>query len=82
MTKISISLPNDVLRFVDGLDSNRSRAVVSILRRYQRKKEREATADAYAAYAEFCKDDDAGWWPAWEAASAGDIEGARGGEQK
>ena len=74
MPKISISLPAEVLSFVDTLGSNRSSAIASILKKYQRKKEEALLARAYDDYARLCRDDDADWWPAWEASSARDLE--------
>lgn len=77
MQKISVSIPEDILEFVDRQSSNRSRAIVTILQDYKRKKQEEELGKAYEDYAEFCREDDKSWWPEWEASSAGDIEKRR-----
>ncbi len=73
MPKISISIPEEVLEFVDEIDKNRSRAIVDILREYKKRKDEMELAKAYEDYAEFCKEDDKGWWGDWENTSLRDI---------
>lgn len=73
MPKISLSLPGEVLNYVDSLGSNRSKAIVSILQHYQRQQREEELVKAYDAYAALCAEDDKEWWPAWQASSAADL---------
>lgn len=73
MPKISVSIPQEVLEFVNGQGSNRSKAIVTILREYKEKKQRENLAKAYREYADFCENDDIGWWEEWESSSARDL---------
>jgi hypothetical protein len=75
--KISVSIPEDILEFVDRQSPNRSRAIVTILQEYKRKKQEAELGKAYEDYEEFCQEDDRKWWPEWEASSAGDIEKRR-----
>jgi metal-responsive CopG/Arc/MetJ family transcriptional regulator len=58
MMKISVSLPEDLVEFVDHRGKNRSKTIVSILQDFRKKKEEAALADAYQEYTEFCKKDD------------------------
>ena len=73
MPKVSVSLPDDVLSFIDALGSNRSGTIVTILKEYKEKKEVEKLRKEYEEYAKFCEEDDKGWWKDWEAAAANDI---------
>ena len=75
MPKVSVSLPADVLEYVDNLGPNRSRSILTILEEYRERKKAEELARAYDAYAALCLEDDADWWSTWEAASARDLEG-------
>jgi len=73
MPKVSVSLPEDVLSFVDELGSNRSKTIVTILQSYQRNKQKEELTKAYDDYAALCEEDDSDWWPQWEAAEVHDV---------
>jgi len=73
MPKISLSIPHDVLQFIDSQGKNRSRSIVTILQEYKEKKQREELIKAYEEYEDFCKEDDANWWNDWENASANDT---------
>ena len=77
MSKISISLPDEVIEFVDRLGANRSRIIASILNEYRKRRETAETTKAYEEYDRFCKKDDENWWADWEASSLKDL----GGEQ-
>ena len=74
MPKISISIPKEILNFVDALGENRSKAIVSILLEYKKKKQEFELAKAYEEYAKFCNEDDKGWWADWEKCSLSDID--------
>lgn len=69
MPKISISVPNDILEFVDQLGENRSGAIVAILQDFKNRHENEELERAYAAYAELYDDEDA----LWEQAAVHDV---------
>ncbi len=73
MPKISLSIPHDVLQFIDSQGKNRSRAIVTILQEYKEKKQREELIKAYEEYENFCKEDDANWWSDWENSSIEDT---------
>jgi len=73
MPKISLSIPLEVLEFVDKQGKNRSKAIVTILDDYRRKRQEEELSRAYEEYADFCKEDDKNWWKQYESASLDDI---------
>jgi len=73
MPKISVSIPQETLEFVDRQGNNRSKAIVTILEDFRRKKQYEELGRAYEDYAEFCEEDDKGWWKKYESASLHDI---------
>ena len=73
MPKISLSLPGEILRFVDSLGTNRSKAIVTILQEFQKQRQNEALLKAYDDYEAFCREDDQGWWADWEQAAAHDL---------
>jgi hypothetical protein len=73
MPKISVSIPEETLEFVDRQGKNRSRAIVTILEDYRRKKQEEELGRAYDEYADFCREDDKDWWNRYESASLKDI---------
>ncbi|MGV8118299.1 MAG: hypothetical protein AB2L14_00905 [Candidatus Xenobiia bacterium LiM19] len=74
MPKISVSVPDEVLEFIDRQGKNRSKSIVTILKDYKKKKEESDLEKAYEEYAEFCRDDDKGWWQDFELASLADQE--------
>lgn len=76
MPKISLSLPGEILNYVDSLGTNRSKAIVSILRHYQRQQREAELIKAYDAYAALCAEDDEEWWSDWQASSAIDLVGS------
>ena len=73
MPKISISISQEILEFVDALGENRSKAIVEILMEYKKRKMELELAKAYEEYGEFCKEDDKDWWSDWERSSLSDI---------
>jgi len=70
MPKISISVPTDVLEFVDNLGDNRSGAIVAILQDYKQRRETDELKKAYRAYAGLREPDDA----LWEASAVRDAD--------
>ena len=72
MTKVSVSIPDEVLKFIDNLGNNRSGTIVTILKEYKEQKELKDLEKAYEEYEELSKDD-ASWWKDWETSSAKDI---------
>ena len=73
MPKISVSLPGEVLQFVDSLGTNRSKAIVLILQEYQKQRRHQALLKAYDEYEALCREDDGGWWQDWESSAAADL---------
>ena len=73
MPKISVSLPGELLQFVDSLGANRSKAIVTILQEFQKHQREQALGKAYDDYEALCRDDDGGWWQDWESAAAADL---------
>ena len=73
MPKISVSLPGEVLQFVDSLGTNRSKAIVTILQEYQTQRRNQELSKAYDDYEALCREDDPGWWRDWESAAAADL---------
>ncbi len=74
MPKISISLPNELLDYLDAQGANRSQVIVSILSRHRAKEQEAELARAYQEYSAFSEEDDKDWWPAWEQAAAQDQD--------
>ncbi len=74
MPKISISLSDELLSFVDEQGENRSRVIAGILQEHRRNRLRQALDRAYADYARLCAEDDQGWWVDWERAALLDEE--------
>ncbi len=73
MPKISVSLPEETLQFVDSLGPNRSKAIVEILQDFQQRQRNKILAEAYDAYSALCAVDDGDWWPDWESAALSDL---------
>jgi hypothetical protein len=73
MPKISVSMPEDVLQFLDGLGDNRSQAIVAILQDYRKVKREQALVQAYDDYEALCQEDSENWWQHWESAAAADL---------
>ena len=51
--KISVSLPEDIVNFLDENGKNRSKTIVTILQDYKLKKEEKELEKAYEEYSEF-----------------------------
>jgi hypothetical protein len=73
MPKISISLPTELVEYLDSQGPNRSQVIASILTRQRLQEQEVALAQAYREYSAFSQSDD-DWWPAWEQAAAQDQE--------
>jgi len=73
MPKISISIPDEVLEFIDRQGSNRSRTIVTILNEYRMRKEGCDLEKAYRDYDDFCREDDRGWWRDYELSAVADY---------
>lgn len=73
MKKISVSVSEDVLQFIDSIGKNRSGTIMTILKHYKEEKEALELKQQYQEYAEFCKEDDKEWWKDWESTSAEDV---------
>lgn len=69
MPKISISIPAEILDFVDQLGDNRSGAIVAILEDYKNRQREAELVQAYQDYEQLREPDDG----AWEAAAARDA---------
>jgi len=61
MAKISVSIPDDILDFIDHTDKNRSKAIVTIIRDYKKKKEDEELARAYEEYDQIYAEEMSDW---------------------
>ena len=55
--KVSVSLPEDIIEFIDEQGKNRSKTVVTIIQEYKSKKEAEDLKNAYEKYSDFYKND-------------------------
>lgn len=73
MPKVSISLPDDVLDFIDKQGVNRSKTITEILLKFKNEKFKEQLAKAYEDYEEFCREDEKDWWPDWEKSALKDM---------
>jgi len=73
MPKISVSLPEEMLDFVDKQGKNRSKTIVTILEEFKTKKQQEELEKDYEEYAKFCEEDDKDFWQDWELASVIDA---------
>ena len=56
--KVSVSLPENIIEFIDEQGKNRSKTLVTIIQEYKLKKEEEELKKAYSDYSEFFKNDD------------------------
>jgi len=72
MARISISIPDEVLDFIDRQGSNRSRTIATILMEYRMGKEESDLEKAYGDYEDFCREDDRGWWQDFELSALAD----------
>ena len=72
MPKVSVSLPEDIIEFIDEQGKNRSKTIVTILEDYKQSKQKENLEKAYEEYAEFSREDDKDW-QGWEEAALKDI---------
>ncbi len=70
MAKISISLPNELVHFVDSHVENRSALIENLLEQWKRYQEDELLAEACAAVDELSL----GWEPEWQNAAIMDLE--------
>jgi metal-responsive CopG/Arc/MetJ family transcriptional regulator len=70
MAKISISLPNDLVQYVDTHVENRSALIESLLEQWKLHQEDMALAEACAAVDEL----DLGWDSQWQALAISDME--------
>ena len=50
--KISVSLPEDIITFIDSLGDNRSKTIVTILQEYKNNQQTESLSRAYEEYSE------------------------------
>ena len=73
MIKISISIPDEMIDFLDKRGKNRSKTIVTILEEYKKKKFEEELAREYEEYAKFCEEDDKDFWQDWERAACEDF---------
>ena len=71
--KISLSVPEDVLRFVEKQGKNRSKTIVTILSEYKKLKEESIISEAYKEYEAYCKTDDNSLKKDWEKSSINDL---------
>ena len=70
MAKISISLPNDLVRYVDDHVENRSALIENLLEQWKLHQEDTALANACAAIDEL----NLGWDSQWQNAALLDLE--------
>lgn len=73
MPKISVSIPDEILEFLDKQGKNRSKTIVTILEDYKKKKFDEQLAKDYEEYEEFSKEDDKDFWQDWEKSALEDL---------
>ncbi|MEI8390544.1 MAG: hypothetical protein WCG23_11760 [bacterium] len=72
MPKVSVSIPEDIIEFIDEQGKNRSKTIVTILEDYKKCRQFNDLEKAYEEYAEFSKEDDKDW-QGWEDTSLKDI---------
>jgi metal-responsive CopG/Arc/MetJ family transcriptional regulator len=70
MAKISISLPNDLVHYVDEHVENRSALIEALLEQWKSNQENMALATACAAVDEL----HLGWEPEWQNVAITDLE--------
>jgi antitoxin ParD1/3/4 len=68
--KISISLPNELVQYVDSQVDNRSQLIESLLQKWQKEQEQAKMVDACLAL----DDLQIGWGEEWEEAAITDWE--------
>ena len=73
MTKISVSLPEEIIEFIDKQGKNRSKTIVTILEDFKSKKQQDELEKEYEEYAKFCEEDDKDFWQDWEKAAVEDF---------
>lgn len=73
MPKISVSIPEEMLDFVDKQGKNRSKTIVTILEEFKAKKQQDELEKDYEEYAKFCEEDDKDFWQDWELAAVVDA---------
>ena len=72
MPKVSVSIPEDIIEFIDEQGKNRSKTIVTILEDYKKCRQVNDLEKAYEEYSEFSKEDDKDW-QGWEDTSLKDI---------
>jgi len=72
MPKVSVSLPEDIIEFLDEQGKNRSKTLVTILEDYKKKKFEEKLASDYEEYSNLYEKDDKEWKD-WEKAALEDL---------
>jgi Arc/MetJ-type ribon-helix-helix transcriptional regulator len=70
MAKISVSLPDQLLTYLDNRVDNRSQLIETLLREWQQQQENEALANA----CELVDQLDLGWNSEWQSQAATDWE--------
>ncbi len=73
MPKISISIPEEMIDFIDEQGKNRSKTIVTILEDFRRKKREEELEKAYKEFDDFCREDDKDFWQDWERSACEDF---------
>jgi len=73
MPKISVSLPEEMLDFIDKQGENRSKTIVTILKDFKVKKQQDELEKEYEEYAKFCEEDDKDFWQDWEKSAVEDF---------
>lgn len=69
--KISVSMPEDIIQFLDEQGKNRSKTIVTILQDFKQQKEEKELEKAYEEYAEFYGEE----LKEWEEAALIDLQG-------
>lgn len=68
--KVSISLPDELVRYVDDRIENRSRLIEGLLRTWRNQQEKQAMVDACLLLDDYINDEDRAWQQAaitdWE----------------
>lgn len=70
MTKISVSLPDELVNYIDERIDNRSALIEQLLRQWQQQQQDIALAEACMAIDEL----ELGWEPLWQDAAITDWE--------